>query len=123
MDQSVSPARTVTICVWPASFDPRANASHMTRARPRMMTMRPNMRSHSKANARSCQNFRAAARLNPEAWRVRRQLDARDELDAGPRVVAEQEVSVEIDVVDEARDVGRRRDPEAGLDHATEHHG
>src|SRR5690349_20165322 len=49
------------------------------------------------------------------------ELDAVDELDAGPRVVCKQQVAVEVDVIHEARDVRAGRDPEARLDHASEH--
>src|SRR6185503_17223187 len=50
------------------------------------------------------------------------ELHAVDELDPRPRVVCEQQVAVEVDVIHEARDVRAGRDPEAGLDHAAEHH-
>src|SRR5881394_1694984 len=53
---------------------------------------------------------------------VRGQLDAVDEVDARPRIVREQQVAVEVDVVHEARDVRARCDPEPRLDHAAEHH-
>src|SRR5512132_1846805 len=53
---------------------------------------------------------------------VGRKLDAVDEFDARPRIVGEQEVAVEVDVIAERRDVRARRDAEAGLDHAAEHH-
>ena len=49
-------------------------------------------------------------------------LNAILELDPGPRIVREQEVAVEVDVVAERRDVGAGRDAEPGLDHAAEHH-
>ena len=45
-----------------------------------------------------------------------------DELDARPRIVGEQEVAVEIDVIAKRRYVCAGRDAEARLDHATEHH-
>ncbi len=44
------------------------------------------------------------------------------ELDARPRVLAQQQVAVEVDVVAERRDAAARRDPEPGLEHAAEHH-
>src|SRR6185295_16859956 len=49
-------------------------------------------------------------------------LDAVDEIDARPRIVGEQEVAVEVDVIAERRDVRARRDAETGFDHAAEHH-
>ena len=49
-------------------------------------------------------------------------LDAVDELHAGPRVLAQEEVPVEVDVVAERRDAAAGRDPEARLEHAAEHH-
>src|SRR2546423_5563636 len=59
---------------------------------------------------------------NAEAWPVRRALHAVDELDAGPRVLGEQQVAVEVDVIHQARDVRAGCDAETGLDHAAEHH-
>src|SRR4051812_3729236 len=56
-----------------------------------------------------------------QAGRVWRKLDAVDELDAGPGVLREQQVAVEVDVVEEARDLGARRDGQARLVHAAEH--
>src|SRR5256885_9222111 len=53
--------------------------------------------------------------------RVRRELDAVDELDAGPRILREQQVAVQVDVVEEAGDLGARRDGQARLVHAAEH--
>src|SRR5207247_1446735 len=53
--------------------------------------------------------------------RVRRKLDAVDELDAGPRVLREQQVAVQVDMVEEARDLRARGDGEARLVHAAEH--
>src|SRR3954454_20196373 len=50
------------------------------------------------------------------------QLHRAAELDARPRVGGEEQVPVEVDVVHEARDVRARRDAEARLDHAAEHH-
>ena len=58
----------------------------------------------------------------PSPGRVGGKLDAVRELDAGPRIVGEQQVAVEVDVVAEARDLRAGGDPEAGLDHAAEHH-
>ena len=52
-------------------------------------------------------------RLDTESRRRRGQLHAVDELDAGPRIVREQQVAVEIDVVEQARDVRAGRDAEA----------
>src|SRR5215210_8126386 len=49
-------------------------------------------------------------------------LNAVDELHAGPRVVREQQVPVEVDVVAEARDLCAGGDSEPRLDHAAEHH-
>src|SRR5579871_3123501 len=48
-------------------------------------------------------------------------LDAVDELDPGPRILGEEQVPVEVDVVAEARDRGRSGDPEPAFDHAAEH--
>src|SRR5512143_3074521 len=59
--------------------------------------------------------------LDTETWSLRGELDAVDELDARPRVVREQEVAVEVDVVAQARDLRAGRDAEARLDHAAEH--
>src|SRR5579884_2024707 len=47
-------------------------------------------------------------------------LHAADEPHARPRVVREEDVPVEVDVVEEARDVRARGDAEAGPDHAPE---
>src|SRR5579871_2185990 len=44
-----------------------------------------------------------------------------NERDARPWIVREEKVPVEVDVIDEARDVGRGSDPESRLDHAAEH--
>ena len=57
-----------------------------------------------------------------EAGLVARHLDAVDERRAGQRVLGEQQVAVEVDVVAERRDDAARRDAEPGLDHAAEHH-
>src|SRR5712691_7013006 len=57
-----------------------------------------------------------------EPWCVRGKLDAVDEVNAGPRVLGEEQVAVEIDVVAEARHRRARGDPETRLDHAPEHH-
>src|SRR5919202_5727150 len=51
-----------------------------------------------------------------------RELYAVGELDARPRVLAQEEVAVEVDVVHQARDVRAGGDAEARLDHAAEHH-
>ena len=59
--------------------------------------------------------------MDTEARLLRRKLDAVDERDARPRVVREQEVAVEVDVVEERRDLRAGRDPEPRLDHAAEH--
>src|SRR5262249_8501829 len=56
-----------------------------------------------------------------EARFGRGELDAALEADTRPRIVREQEVPVEIDVIEEARDVRAGSDSEAGLDHAAEH--
>src|SRR3954470_16676390 len=48
-------------------------------------------------------------------------LDAVDERDARPRVVREQEVAVEVDVVEEGRNLRAGGDAEPRLDHAAEH--
>src|SRR5215212_7778741 len=53
---------------------------------------------------------------------LRRNLHAVDELDARPRIVREQEVAVEVDVVAQRCDLRPRSDPEPRLDHAAEHH-
>src|SRR5204862_3850178 len=57
-----------------------------------------------------------------ESWFVRGNLDAVEKGDAGPRIVGEQEVPVEVDVIAQRRDLRRRRNAEAGLDHAAKHH-
>src|SRR6187397_3053504 len=49
-------------------------------------------------------------------------LDPVDELDAGPRVLAEEDVPVQVDVIAEWRDTTARSDAEPGLEHAAEHH-
>src|ERR671930_1501408 len=54
--------------------------------------------------------------------RVGRKLDAVDELDPRPRILREQQVAVEVDVVEQARDLGACRDCQARLVHAAEHH-
>src|SRR4029450_5095430 len=43
-------------------------------------------------------------------------------LDSRPRIVRQQKIPVEIDVVAEARDLGGRRDAEARFAHAAEHY-
>src|SRR6266508_644144 len=50
-------------------------------------------------------------------WR----LDPVDEVDTRPRIVGDQDVAVEVDVVAERRHVRAGGDAEAGLDHAAEH--
>src|SRR5438876_11293387 len=57
-----------------------------------------------------------------EPWCVRGKLNAVHELDAGPWVLGEEQVAVEVDVIAEACHRGARGDPEARLDHAAEHH-
>ena len=64
---------------------------------------------------------RAYAGLTPRPGPFGGELDTVGELDPGPRVVGEQQVPVEVDVVAEARDVRAGGDPEARLDHAAEH--
>src|SRR5262245_64674571 len=60
--------------------------------------------------------------MHSEAGLLRWKLDTVDELDARPRIVCEEEVAVEVDVVAEARHLHGGRDPETRLDHAAEHH-
>src|SRR3954470_13829040 len=60
--------------------------------------------------------------LRAEAGAVCGELDTVHESNARRRILGEQEVAVEVDVVAEARDRRTRSDPEAGLDHAPEHH-
>src|SRR5436190_20165859 len=48
-------------------------------------------------------------------------LDTVDEPHARPRVLREQEVAVEVDVVEQARDLRAGGDAETGLDHAAGH--
>src|SRR5580765_861498 len=57
-----------------------------------------------------------------ESRSVGRKLNTILELNTRPRIVREQEVAVEIDVVAERRDVRAGCDAEPGLDHAAEHH-
>src|ERR1044072_5877033 len=57
-----------------------------------------------------------------EPRRGRRKLDAVDERDARPRVVGDEDVAVEVDVVAEGREVRAGGAAESGLDHAAEHH-
>src|SRR5438132_935639 len=59
--------------------------------------------------------------MHSESWLIGRQLDAVDERHARPRVVREQEVPVEVDVVEERCDLRRGGDAEPRLDHAAEH--
>ncbi|MGH3019567.1 MAG: hypothetical protein ACRDNR_05325, partial [Gaiellaceae bacterium] len=59
--------------------------------------------------------------MNSESWLVGRNLNPVDERDAGPGVVREEQVAVEVEVVAEAPDLCRGGDPEPGLDHAPEH--
>src|SRR5437763_6019885 len=59
--------------------------------------------------------------LNSQAGPRRRSLDAVDEIDAWPRIVGEQEIAVEVDVVHQACDLRAGGDPQARLDHAAEH--
>src|SRR3954469_25230949 len=73
----------------------------------------------------SCERRSARTRYrlsDTEAWLLRGQLDAVGELDPRPRIVREQEVPVEVDVIAEAGHLRCGRDREAGLDHAPEHH-
>src|SRR4051795_12096604 len=64
---------------------------------------------------------RISSLRDTESRSGRGNLDAVDELDARPRIVREQQVAVEVDVVAEARDLGAGADAEPGLDHAAEH--
>ena len=48
-------------------------------------------------------------------------LDAVDEPHARPRIVRDEDVAVEVDVVEQRRDVRAGSDAETGLDHAAEH--
>ena len=45
-----------------------------------------------------------------------------DELDARARIIAQEQVPVQVDVIAERSDAAAGRDPEAGLEHAPEHH-
>src|SRR5918998_5260263 len=56
-----------------------------------------------------------------QAWSFGGDLHAVDEADALPRIVREQEVAVEVDVVAQAGDLTAGRDAEARLEHAAEH--
>ena len=60
-------------------------------------------------------------RSDTESRLLRWQLDAVDERHSRPRVVREQEVAVEVDVVEERRDLRARGDAQSRLDHAAEH--
>src|SRR5439155_8578323 len=60
--------------------------------------------------------------VDTEPWCVRGELNAVDELDARPRILGEQQVAVEVDVVAEARHRSAGGDAEPGLDHAAEHY-
>src|SRR5919204_367551 len=73
----------------------------------------------------SCERPSARTRYrfsDTEAGGGWRELDAVDELDAGPRILGEQEVAVQVDVIAEARNLAAGGDAEAGLDHAAQHH-
>ena len=59
--------------------------------------------------------------LDTESRLVGGKLHAVDEGHARPRVVRDEDVPVEVDVVEERGDVRAGRDAEAGLDHAAEH--
>ena len=59
--------------------------------------------------------------MNPEAGLLGRNLNAVEEANALPGVLGEEEVAIQVDVVAEARHLARSRDPEPGLEHATEH--
>src|SRR6266496_6473072 len=59
--------------------------------------------------------------LDTESRGLGWKLDAVDELDARPRVLGEQEVAVEVDVIAEGRHLRARCDAETRLDHAAEH--
>src|SRR5438552_1637079 len=56
-----------------------------------------------------------------EAGAVCGELDTVGKFNTRPRVAGEQQVAVEVDVVEQARDVRARRDAEPGLDHAAQH--
>src|SRR6266542_6579776 len=53
--------------------------------------------------------------------RVWGKLDAVDELHTGPRVLGQEQVAVEVDVVEEARDLRAGGHRETGFVHAAEH--
>src|SRR5262245_2887710 len=60
--------------------------------------------------------------MDPETGPVGELLHAVDEADARARVVPEQQVAVEIDVVAQRRHAAAGGDTETGLDHAADHH-
>src|SRR4029453_3893763 len=62
------------------------------------------------------------ASSDTEAGGVGGHLHSVDELHSGPRVLGEQQVAVEVDVVAERCDAAPCSDPEPRLDHATKHH-
>src|SRR5207244_11726062 len=59
--------------------------------------------------------------MDTEPRLVRWELDAVHERDARPWVVREQEVAVEVDVVEEGRNLRAGGDAEPRLDHAAQH--
>ena len=63
-----------------------------------------------------------ARNRDAQARRGRRNLDSVHELDAGPRVLAQQQVSVQVDVVAQRSDAASGGDAETRLEHAPEHH-
>src|ERR1700750_1073206 len=77
----------------------------------------PKCGSPERPSARTSSLRRRTAEPRPVGW----ELDAVDEFDAGPRIVGEQEIAVEVDVIHEARDLRAGSDPETRLDHAPEH--
>src|SRR5260370_25043965 len=72
----------------------------------------------------SCESSSARIRYffsDTEPRLVGRPLDSVTERQARPRILREQEVAVEVDVVAQARDLRGRSDSEPRLDHAAEH--
>src|SRR5436190_10347369 len=57
-----------------------------------------------------------------QSGRVGRKLYAVSELDPRPRILGQEQIAVEVDVVEEARNLRSRRDRETRLVHAAEHH-
>src|SRR6185295_12341268 len=105
-------------CVSPARVESSNATTPSGRYRSTPRAVLPKCGSPERPSAR----IRSLRGRDAKSGSGRGKLHAVGECDAGPRVVGEQEVAVEVDVIHERGDVGAGGDAEAGLDHAAEHH-